>query len=125
MEYLQGKWDDWKFAMNYSLSTIDDSGLMNVTSSNDWLRFGMGGHNIEANAILYNTINQGLSLAEALNDTSVIDSWTEAAAGIKSAANNLLWNETAGMFSKAECLYVSIFSLTDTQVFTTTTRPRP
>ncbi|KAI6862019.1 bacterial alpha-L-rhamnosidase domain-containing protein [Hortaea werneckii] len=102
MEYLQGKWDDWKFAMNYSLSTIDDSGLMNVTSSNDWLRFGMGGHNIEANAILYNTINQGLSLAEALNDTSVIDSWTEAAAGIKSAANNLLWNETAGLYHDNE-----------------------
>ncbi|KAI7092657.1 hypothetical protein KC316_g21912, partial [Hortaea werneckii] len=46
--------------------------------------------------------NQGLSLAEALNDTSVIDSWTEAAAGIKSAANSLLWNETAGLYHDNE-----------------------
>lgn len=48
MEYLQGKWDAWKFAMNFSLSFIDDSGMMNVTSPSDWLRFGMGAHNIEA-----------------------------------------------------------------------------
>jgi hypothetical protein len=40
-------WDDVKLAMNFSLSFIDASGLMNVTSPNDWLRFGMGGHNIE------------------------------------------------------------------------------
>lgn len=98
ISYAQGKWDAWKFAMNYSLSTIDNSGLMNVTSSNDWLRFGMGGHNIEANAILYNTINQGIQLANALNDSSVVESWTESAAGIKSAANELLWNEEAGLY---------------------------
>lgn len=47
MSYLQGKWDAWKLAMNFSLSFIDDSGMMNVTSPSDWLRFGMGGHNIE------------------------------------------------------------------------------
>lgn len=33
--------------MNFSLGFIDETGLMNVTSPNDWLRFGMGGHNIE------------------------------------------------------------------------------
>lgn len=33
--------------MNFSLGFIDESGLMNVTSGADWLRFGMGGHNIE------------------------------------------------------------------------------
>jgi len=33
--------------LNFSLSFIDESGMMNVTSAADWLRFGMGGHNIE------------------------------------------------------------------------------
>jgi len=33
--------------MNFSLGFIDESGLFNATSSADWLRFGMGGHNIE------------------------------------------------------------------------------
>jgi hypothetical protein len=80
------------------LSFIDSSGLMNVTSPADWLRFGMGGHNIEANAILYYTLNQGIALASALNDTSPISSWQTTADTIKSAANALLWNETAGMY---------------------------
>lgn len=48
LSYLTGKWAQWKLGMNFSLSFIDDSGMMNVTSAADWLRSGMGGHNIEA-----------------------------------------------------------------------------
>ena len=58
--------------------------------------------NIEANAILYYTINQGLLLADALNATSVISNWTDSAAGIKAAANTLLWNSTAGLYTDNE-----------------------
>lgn len=47
LQFLEEFWEQWKLAMNKSLSSIDDSGLMNVTAPNDWLRFGMGGHNIE------------------------------------------------------------------------------
>lgn len=45
--YLQAKWVAYKKAMNFSTDFIDSSGLFNATSSADWLRFGMGGHNIE------------------------------------------------------------------------------
>lgn len=99
LTYLQNKWPAWKRAMNYSLLTIDSTGLMNVTSSLDWLRSGMGAHNIEANAILYNTLTQGLALATALNDTAVLPTWTTTAAKLKSAANTLLWNATAGLYT--------------------------
>ena len=75
---------------------------MNVTSSADWLRFGMGGHNIEANAILYYTINQGIQLATALNDTAQIANWTLTAERIKIAANALLWVEQEGMYKDNE-----------------------
>ena len=103
IDYLQGKWDAWKLAMNFSLSFIDDSGMMNVTSPNDWLRFGMGGHNIEANSILYYTIYQGISLAEALDESSdLISTWTETAETVKAAANERLWNDTAGMYHDNE-----------------------
>nr|OQO15778.1 hypothetical protein B0A51_17389 [Rachicladosporium sp. CCFEE 5018] len=103
LSYAADKWEQYKFALKYSLSTIDDSGMMNVTSSADWLRFGMGGHNIEANAILYYTINQAISLGQSLNEEqSVLDSWTTTAAGIKSAANTLLWNATAGLYKDNE-----------------------
>lgn len=43
-EYLAKKWPDFVRAIEWSLSHIDDTGLMNVTSDRDWLRVGMGGH---------------------------------------------------------------------------------
>jgi hypothetical protein len=98
LEYSKSLWDQWKLALNFSLSFIDDTGLMNVTSPSDWLRFGMGGHNIEANAILYYTINQGIQLAQALNDTEVVENWQVTAERIKTSANQLLWNVDTGMY---------------------------
>ncbi|KAF1939948.1 Six-hairpin glycosidase [Clathrospora elynae] len=80
-----------------NMTNIDFSGLMNVTSPNDWLRFGMGGHNIEVNAVLYYKINQAISLANALNDTTNLSSWHGTAERIKTAANEQLWSETAGI----------------------------
>lgn len=62
----------------------------------------MGGHNIEANAILYYTINQAISLANALNDTGPISNWTATATKIKTAANTLLWSPEAGMYRDNE-----------------------
>jgi hypothetical protein len=46
-EYLKKVWGQFKLAMAYSLSTVDSTKLAYVTSSADWLRDGMGGHNIE------------------------------------------------------------------------------
>lgn len=88
--------------MDYSISQIDDSGLMNVTLSADWLRFGMGAHNIEANSILYHTLQQGLVLSRALNDSSTTDLYASVAETIKNSANALLWNETAGFYNDNE-----------------------
>jgi hypothetical protein len=102
MEYLTSMWDKYKFALSFSFSNIDSTGLMNVTSPSDWLRLGMGGHNIEANAILYYTINQGIYLASALNDTANISSWQQTAERIKTAANDLLWDEQEGMYRDNE-----------------------
>jgi hypothetical protein len=93
--------------LNFSLSFIDESGLANVTSPNDWLRFGMGGHNIEANSILYYTINQAITLASALNDTSLIPTWQSTALTIKSTANTLLWNDTTGLYHDNETTLLS------------------
>ncbi|KAL1620160.1 hypothetical protein SLS54_006361 [Diplodia seriata] len=102
MDYLQSTWSDIKLAMNFSLGFIDSSGMMNVTAPDDWLRFGMGGHNIEANAILYYTINQVSILASALNETDLLTSWSATASGIKAAANDLLWDASAGLYRDNE-----------------------
>ena len=101
--YLKGKWEQWKLGLEFSLGFIDGSGMMNVTSSADWLHFGMGGHNIEANSILYYTINQGIVLGKVVGeDTNVLDRWADLANGVKTSANKLLWNSTAGMYHDNE-----------------------
>ncbi|KAL9107173.1 MAG: hypothetical protein Q9227_007873 [Pyrenula ochraceoflavens] len=102
LTYLRENWDTFKFGLSWSLSQIDKSGLANVTSPNDWLRFGMGGHNIEANAIFYYTLNRAISLANTLNDTTVISNYTNAATAIKSSANRLLWDQSSSLFRDNE-----------------------
>lgn len=47
MDFLVEHWDAAKLGLNYSLSFVDETGLQYVTDPEDWLRFGMGGHNIE------------------------------------------------------------------------------
>lgn len=119
LSWLSSRWEVFKRGIEWSLGSVDSSGLMNVTSSSDWLRAGMGGHvsstidrypvrllmypqNIEANAILYYTLNQGLNLASVLEDDSVTSRWSTYASNIKSAANELLWDATAGLYRDNE-----------------------
>ncbi|KAH8810797.1 alpha-L-rhamnosidase [Xylogone sp. PMI_703] len=98
LDYLSGYWNQYKKAIAWSLGTIDASGMANVTSSNDWLRSGMGGHNVEANTILYHTLDMSLRLADALGDDSVANTWSSAMAGIKDAVNTHLWDPTQNLF---------------------------
>lgn len=100
--YLSSVWDSWKAAMSWATDQIDDTGLANVTSSADWLRFGMGGHNIEANAILLYTLNLGVALANVQNDTDSANSWSSLAAAIPPAAQTLLWDSSASLFRDNE-----------------------
>jgi hypothetical protein len=51
IDYLKSVWSNYTLGMNYIVGTVDSSGLANVTSSNDWLRSGMGGHNIEVKSL--------------------------------------------------------------------------
>ncbi|KAH8679112.1 bacterial alpha-L-rhamnosidase domain protein [Tricladium varicosporioides] len=107
LAYLKGQWENFKKGLAWSLGYVDETGLMNVTSSADWLRVGMGGHNIEANAILYYTINKGLGLAAVLNDSKAIADWAPKADAIKAAANKLLWNPETSLYIDNETTTLS------------------
>lgn len=116
LDYLASVWDQYKLGVNYPLQFVDSSGLANVNSTSDWGRSGMSGHNIEvrpsfdprvravlltrdqANAILYYTLTNALKLAAVMNDTSESSSWEFVAAGIPTAANNLLWDDSASLY---------------------------
>nr|XP_036575468.1 uncharacterized protein CTRU02_14596 [Colletotrichum truncatum]KAF6782040.1 hypothetical protein CTRU02_14596 [Colletotrichum truncatum] len=97
-EYLAAKWPAFVKAINWSLSHIDSTGLMLVTSNRDWLRAGMGGHNIEANAILYYTLQLGIQFALQFNDTQIAGNWSTYAQTIKKQANTLLWDPQSSLY---------------------------
>lgn len=42
-DWLARYWGAYKKGLAWALSSVDDSGLANVTASADWLRSGMGG----------------------------------------------------------------------------------
>ncbi|KAG8625479.1 hypothetical protein KVT40_007230 [Elsinoe batatas] len=83
VDYVQQYWNQYKLAMNWSLSTIDTTNLANVTSTNDWLRSGMGGHNIEVDAV---------------EDSSVRAGYQNAMAQIKISANQRLFDPAQNLF---------------------------
>ncbi|KAJ5808672.1 hypothetical protein N7474_009941 [Penicillium riverlandense] len=101
-DWLSNHWNQYTQGLQWALSFVDNTGLANVTASADWLRFGMGGHNIEANAILYFVLQNAQELAQELNDTSSVPRWSHIAAGIKSAANKRLWDGENGLFRDNE-----------------------
>ncbi|KAI0757240.1 bacterial alpha-L-rhamnosidase domain protein [Daedaleopsis nitida] len=100
--YLAAKWAGWKSGMDWAAQQIDSTGLANVTAAADWLRFGMGGHNIEANSILFYTLTLGATLARTQNDSATAERWATLARGIQSAAPRLLWQPAVGLFRDNE-----------------------
>jgi hypothetical protein len=43
-DWLSSYWSQYKRGVQWALNSVDSTGLANITSSSDWLRFGMGGH---------------------------------------------------------------------------------
>ncbi|KAJ5889030.1 hypothetical protein N7495_009071 [Penicillium taxi] len=100
--WLSRYWGQYIRGIQWALSSVDSSGLANVTIGNDWLRAGMGGHNIEANSILYFVLQQAQNLAEDLGYTSHNSNWSAIAAKLKLAANTLLWDDAVGLYRDNE-----------------------
>ncbi|OGE47950.1 hypothetical protein PENARI_c034G06163 [Penicillium arizonense] len=97
-DWLSSYWSQYKRGVEWALSSVDDTGLANVTSSADWLRFGMGGHNIEANAILYFVLQDAQTLAAELNDKTALTDWSTTATKLKLVANQKLWDSSSGLY---------------------------
>ncbi|KAJ5323179.1 hypothetical protein N7452_011468 [Penicillium brevicompactum] len=96
--WLSQHWSQYKRGVQWAVSSIDSSGLANITSTSDWLRFGMGGHNIEANSILYYVLQDAQQLAKELRDTSSAAEWKRIAEKIKVVANQKLWDDKNGLY---------------------------
>lgn len=84
--------------MSFITAKIDSTGLLDVTGTNDWGRLSQGGHNTEANMLMYHTLVTGSSLATWMGNSSLASNWTSLAAILKSAVNSpsLNWDATIG-----------------------------
>ncbi|KAL9035336.1 MAG: hypothetical protein Q9180_004916 [Flavoplaca navasiana] len=100
--WLQSHWSAYLKAFEYSLAKIDLSGLFHVTSSHDWLRPGMIGHNLEATSIMYHVVQYTIRIArDILNDpyaTAEIPRWRSISERMERGIN-ILWCEDKGLFS--------------------------
>ncbi|KUL86953.1 hypothetical protein ZTR_05295 [Talaromyces verruculosus] len=102
--WLVSYWTQLKKGISWALGSVDDTSLANVSpsASSDWLRSGMGGHNIEANAMLYFVLQQGIHLAAVVQDSASLANWISVAEHLKVAANALLWDQTSGLYRDNE-----------------------
>ncbi len=69
--------------------------MLYVTGVNDWGRLTQGGHNTEANMLLYKVLTSGSQLATWMNDSSNI-TWAALAETLQTAVNNNNYNTAAG-----------------------------
>ncbi|KAK8034417.1 hypothetical protein PG993_009412 [Apiospora rasikravindrae] len=66
IDWLREKWPDYMRAFYVSSSKVDSTNLMHVTSPFDWNRHGMGGHNVEASAMLQVVLKRTIELSSFL-----------------------------------------------------------
>lgn len=96
--WLDSEWSNYVRAVQFSLAEVDSSGLMNVQNTADWARADQGGENIEANALLYQTLTTGAQLAQVEGDTADAAGWAASAGTVKAAINADLWDPAAGEY---------------------------
>lgn len=84
--------------MSFITAKIDSTGLLDVTGTADWGRLTQGGHNSEANMLLYKVLTTGSALATWQNDSSLSSSWLALASTLQTAVNSASnnWDTTAG-----------------------------
>ncbi|KAK6856052.1 hypothetical protein PG995_008203 [Apiospora arundinis] len=73
IDWLREKWPDYMRAFYISTSKVDSKNLMHVTSPFDWNRHGMGGHNVEASAMLQVVLKRTIELSSFLQSDPLVE----------------------------------------------------
>ena len=102
--FLTSNWFKISLAINWIAGKIDSTGLLDVTGTGDWGRYTQGGHNTEANALMYRTLITGSAMANWINDPTSAATWTSQAATLKTAINTaaLNWDPVIGAFKDSD-----------------------
>lgn len=94
--FLSTYYPKYKNAMTFITNKIDHTGLLDVTGNNDWGRTTQGGHNSEANMLLYKVLTSGSQLATWAGDATSSSVWASLAATLKAAVNQNNYQAAAG-----------------------------
>ncbi|GAP92560.2 putative bacterial alpha-L-rhamnosidase domain protein [Rosellinia necatrix] len=98
-DFLARNWARYQKAIEYIYGKVDDtSGLLVVTGTRDWARWGQGSNNSEANMILYRTLTTGSYLASLVGDGALSATYDERAAALSGAINTHLWDASYGAY---------------------------
>ncbi|EJD51192.1 glycoside hydrolase family 78 protein [Auricularia subglabra TFB-10046 SS5] len=97
-EWLDAHWDDYTSAVAFLQRKVDSSGLMERSGWEDWARLNSGGHNAAMNAILYKVLTDAANLATLTDRGDLANQYTQSAAALKKAYNDLLWDDAQGQY---------------------------
>jgi uncharacterized protein (DUF608 family) len=94
MEFLTSHWSAIVLAIKWIAAKIDTTGMLDVTAIADWGRLTQGGHNTEANALLYRVLITGAIIAGWANDATGLDTkWAAQAQTLKAAVKTNNWDD--------------------------------
>ena len=68
LAWLKERWAAYLRALAISIGKVDEFNLLHVSSTSDWNRWGMTGHNVEASAILYDVLKNSIKLASWIGE---------------------------------------------------------
>ena len=98
--WLDNHWNQYKLAVQYSMSKIDANGVLNVDQPGDWGRTAQSaGEVIEANALLYGVLSTGAEMAQVEGDPNTTAAYAAAAQSLKQSINSLFWDASAGQYA--------------------------
>lgn len=93
IEYLESIWPKYIDAMNFILSKVDSTGLLNVTGTSGWGRSASAaGYSTIGNMLMYGTLKTGERLATWMNETNLAKDWRRMAANLKATINSPSYN---------------------------------
>lgn len=101
-EWTERYWPQVVLGIGVTFAFVNpDTGLFNGTRTVDWGRDGQGGENIALNAVYYQTLVTAAQLAPnfiGYQNSEDVERWLHTAQKIKESVNNLLWDESVGLF---------------------------
>ncbi|CZR65052.1 uncharacterized protein PAC_14952 [Phialocephala subalpina] len=101
LDWLKERWDAYLVALAVSINKVDSSGLLHVSSINDWIRPGMTGHNVEASALMYEVLSNSIKMAKWLGKSSKTrgEEWSYTQSRIRKGIADILYCPLDGMYA--------------------------